>query len=95
MEHRGINKLKAKIDSLDPKKLIDDILTNSLKKTKDVPKTQKQDEFLVNLKKVTKANFFANIKSNAISDIKHEFEKRIDEYNVSSNLYIDKKNKEW
>jgi len=95
MRPEDIHRIKTKLDNMDPLKLIDDILDHSKKKTVEGKNQHvKTDVFLDTIKNIAKNNYMDNIKTNTISEIKLEFNKKIDDYTGASNLYIDKKNKE-
>lgn len=91
-----INKIREKLDVLSPQKLIDDILQNTKKSSSNVlsANLDRKDIFLENLKATSVANFIENIKNKNAKEITAEFEKKIEDYNLSTKLYRDKKDKE-
>ena len=89
--------MKHKTESLDAMKIIEEILEKSKKASEDPNYSKTVDkklEFLETLKKNAMSNFLENIKNKTISEVKNEFSKRIEEYNHSTQIHIDKKNKE-
>ena len=83
--------------NIDPMQLINDILQQSKKtlefKSKEDPDLENA-QYIEKLRKTSVDNFLESIKTRTLADIKKEFEKRIEEYNSATNLYIDRKNKE-
>jgi len=80
--------------NIDSVKIIDEILVNSKKHTMDKDLALQNFEYIDNLRKLTTNNFLESIKEKSVSDIKYEFEKRLDEYDKATKLYVEKKNKE-
>jgi hypothetical protein len=96
-----IEKMRQKLESLSPDKLISDILKNTKKNSSLQPLGASQisildrrDMFLENLKQTTMNNFIENMKTKNAKEMKLEFEKKLEEYNISTKLYRDKKDKE-
>jgi hypothetical protein len=96
-----LEKMRQKLETLSPDKLISDILKNT-KKNSSIPPlgasqisiTDRRDIFLENLKQTSVNNFIESMKTKNAKEMKLDLEKKLDEYNISTKLYRDKKDKE-
>lgn len=94
-----LEKMREKLETLSPEKIISDILKNNKKSAnntelKNPTVNEKKDIFLENLKSNSVINFIESIKNKTVKEIKVEYEKRLEEYNTATTLYSEKKNKE-
>jgi hypothetical protein len=90
-----ISNMKNKLIELSPEKLIDHILKESKYQSENQGKKfNDKDEFLEELKITAIANFIESIKHKNSKEIEQEFKKKLEEYNLATKLYRDKKDKE-
>lgn len=89
--------MKDKFDSLNPQKIIDDILKLSKKKVvienaKD--KNISNDDYLNNLKNNAMNNFIESERNKSLQEIRNNFDEKLKEFKKATELYAEKKHKE-
>ncbi len=75
-------------------KVIEDIVQSTRKLHEEKEKLFVNYEYLDTLKKNSVNNFLENIKTKTIADIKKVYEEKLDEFNSSTKIYLDKKYQE-
>lgn len=89
--------MKEKIESLNPQKIIDNILKNSRKKDNNPTQPQEKyskDQYLENLKTNAMNNFIESERNKSLKEIRTNFEEKLKEFKKATELYAEKKNKE-
>lgn len=92
-----IDKMRDKLDSLNPQKIIDDILKKSKKKDNlQAPKEKalSKDNYLENLKNTAMNNFIESERNRSLQEIRTNFDEKLKEFKKATELYAEKKHKE-
>ncbi len=89
--------MREKLDSLNPQKIIDDILKKSKKKeinSSPLEKKLSKDDYLTNLKNNAMNNFIESERNKSLQEIRANFDEKLKEFQKATELYKEKKNKE-
>jgi uncharacterized protein YpbB len=89
--------MREKLDSLNPHKIIEDILKKSKKKELNSSPAEKKlskDDYLTNLKNNSMNNFIESERNKSLQEIRANFDEKLKEFQKAVELYAEKKHKE-
>jgi len=89
--------MREKFDSLNPQKIIDDILKKNKKGNVNSSPQEKpitKDDYLTNLKNNAMNNFIESERNKSLKEIRANFDEKLKEFQKATELYAEKKNKE-
>lgn len=89
--------MREKLDSLNPQKIIEDILKKSKKKeinSSPAEKKLSKDDYLTNLKNNAMNNFIESERNKSLQEIRANFDEKLKEFQKATELYAEKKHKE-